>query len=73
MIVDRATGLIICAYVGTGRRHDFHLFKSSDVRLHKTILALVDSGYQGMQKLHANTAMPQRRSKKNPLTQLDNT
>ena len=71
--MDRATGLIICAHVGTGRRHDLHLFKSSDVRLHKTMLALLDSGYQGMQKLHANTAMPQRRSKKNPLTRLDNT
>lgn len=69
--MDRATGRIICAHVGIGRRHDFRLFKNSGVRLHHTILALVDSGYQGMQKLHANTAMPQRRSKRNPLTQLD--
>lgn len=69
--MDRATGLIICVAVGKGRRHDFHLFKSSGVRFHSSILALADSGYQGMQKHHANTALPKRRSKKDPLDHLD--
>lgn len=70
-MVDSATGTIICAAVGKGRRHDFHLFKNSGVHIHEKTLLLADSGYQGLQKLHANTALPQRRSKKNPLLPID--
>lgn len=29
---------------------------------------LADSGYQGLKKLHANSELPKRNSKKNPLT-----
>lgn len=32
---------------------------------------LTDTGYQGLQKLHAKTRMPKKKSKKNPLTQED--
>jgi DDE superfamily endonuclease len=32
---------------------------------------LTDSGYQGLQKLHAKTQMPKKRSKKNPFTEED--
>lgn len=35
------------------------------------MLVLTDSGYQGLQKIHANTKMPKKRSKKNPLTKED--
>jgi hypothetical protein len=31
----------------------------------------VDTGYQGILKLHPNTAIPKKRSKKNPLTTED--
>jgi DDE superfamily endonuclease len=71
VVVDRATGQIICVTVGNGRRHDFHLFKRSGVRFCPNILALGDSAYQGLQRLHANTALPTRRSKKHPLDPLD--
>nr|NGY94344.1 hypothetical protein [Neochlamydia sp. AcF84] len=30
---------------------------------------LTDSGYQGLTKLHAQTQMPKKKSKKKPLTQ----
>jgi hypothetical protein len=30
--------------------------------------ALVDTGYLGLQKLHANTVMPKKKTKKQPLT-----
>lgn len=30
--------------------------------------ALTDTGYLGMQKLHVNTSMPKKKSKKHPLT-----
>jgi hypothetical protein len=32
---------------------------------------LTDSGYQGLRKLHAQTQMPKKKSKKSPLTQQD--
>lgn len=32
---------------------------------------MVDTGYQGLQKLHAETQLPKKRSKKNPLTKED--
>jgi hypothetical protein len=47
------------------------LFKKSKVRLHPHTKAVVDSGYQGLQKKHAKTDMPKKRSKKNPLSKQD--
>lgn len=35
------------------------------------IIIKTDTGYQGLQKLHANTFMPKKRSKKHPLTPED--
>ena len=32
---------------------------------------ITDTGYQGLQKLHAKTQMPKKKSKKNPLTKKD--
>lgn len=32
---------------------------------------LADSGYQGLKKLHYNSELPKRNSKKNPLTEED--
>jgi IS5 family transposase len=41
------------------------------VRLHPATKAIVDSGYQGLQRAHANTHIPKKRSKKNPLSPSD--
>jgi hypothetical protein len=71
IIADKNTSQIICLRHGQGRRHDFRLLKESGVRLHKDIQVLVDTGYLGLQKLHAKTTMPKKRSKKNPLTKTD--
>jgi hypothetical protein len=38
------------------------------VRVHQETRILADSGYQGLQKLHKNTSLPKKRSKKVPLT-----
>jgi hypothetical protein len=46
-----------------GRRHDFRPLKTSKLRLNPKTTAVVDSGYQGLQRTHANTAMPKKRSK----------
>lgn len=32
---------------------------------------ITDTGYQGIQKLHSNTALPKKKTKKSPLTQQD--
>lgn len=73
IVVDHTTRRIICVAIGKGRRHDFHLFKRSGVRFSPFTLTLTlgDSAYQGLQKMHANTALPKRRSKKHPLDRLD--
>lgn len=67
-MVDKKTGTIICTKVGKGRRHDFHLFKTSKTRIKETIKVLADSGYQGIKKIHNNSDLPKRNTKKNPLT-----
>jgi hypothetical protein len=38
------------------------------VRLHPETKAVVDSGYQGLQRAHTKTDMPKKRSKKKPLS-----
>lgn len=66
--MDQVSGRIICLAHGKGRHHDFCLLKSSKVRVHQETRILADSGYQGLQKLHKNTSLPKKRSKKVPLT-----
>ena len=48
-----------------------YLFKESKVKIHPQINILTDTGYQGLKKIHANTRMPKKKSKKNPLTKED--
>ena len=69
--MDKKSTEIICTAFCNGKRHDFRLLKESRVRLHKNTKALVDTGYQGLKKLHAKTEMPKKKSKKNPLTAED--
>ena len=47
------------------------MFKESDVHFKETTEALTDTGYLGLQKIHTNTSMPKKKSKKNPLTPAD--
>lgn len=51
-----------------GRRHDRKLFTCSGVRFRETSEVIADSGYQGLQREHANTSLPTKNSKKQPLT-----
>lgn len=71
VVVNKATTEIVCIYTGYGKMHDFRLFKKSKSHVAKEALIAVDSGYQGLQKIHANTELPKKRSKKNPLTKAD--
>jgi hypothetical protein len=71
VVVDKESQKVICTSFAKGKRHDFRLFKESKTRIHCDIKALTDSGYQGIQKLHANSELPKKRRKKCPLTKQD--
>jgi hypothetical protein len=47
------------------------LFKESATNIHCAIKTQTDTGYQGIQKIHANCDLPKKRSKKNPLSKAD--
>jgi len=44
------------------------LFKESGVHIHPKTKSLTDTGYQGIHKLHQNSALPKKKTKKHPLT-----
>ena len=67
-MVDKATGLIICTAFANGKTHDFKLYKASSVRALRRIKLRLDTGYQGIKKIHANSEHPIKRRKKQKLT-----
>jgi hypothetical protein len=68
VVVDKQSKQIICTSFSNGKRHDFRLFKESRTQIHPKTSIITDSGYQGLQKRHAQTQMPKKRTKKQPLT-----
>lgn len=71
VVVDKATGIIICTAFAYGRCHDFKLLQISKLKLQPKTMVRVDSGYQGLQKQHENTVLPKKSSKLNKLTRQD--
>lgn len=69
--MHKKSRMVICTNFSKGRRHDFRMFKESKVRFHPRVKGQTDTGYQGIQKLHANSELPKKRSKKHPLTKED--
>jgi hypothetical protein len=59
---------VICSSFCKGRRHDFGLYKQSKVHIREEIKVLVDSGYQGIGKIHSKAEVPKKRRKKQALT-----
>jgi hypothetical protein len=70
-VVDKKERRVICTSFTNGKRHDFRLFKESGVHIHRSIRSLTDTGYQGIHKLHQNSELPKKKTKKNPLTKED--
>ena len=58
---------IICTAHGTGKEHDFQLFKRSKVKPVKPIEILADKGYQGIRKIHTLSYTPIKKKNKKPL------
>ena len=70
-MVDKGNKQIICTSFANGKRHDFRIFKESGVRVKSETVLETDTGYQGIAKFHANSLLPKKRTKKNPLTKED--
>lgn len=70
-MVDKRSQRIICTAFSNGKRHDFRLFKESKTYIHPQTKVITDSGYQGIQKIHKNSQLPKKKTKKNPLSKED--
>lgn len=68
VLIDQQTGEVLCLFFGKGSRHDFKLFQASGVHLHPDTQSFQDKGYQGIQKLHANSRLPVKKPKGGSLT-----
>jgi hypothetical protein len=68
VVVNKKSKSIVCLLFSNGKKHDFRLFKESKTKISSKAQVLTDTGYQGLQKLHKQTLMPQKRSKKQPIT-----
>lgn len=71
IVVDTRTQKIISTCQSNGKTHDFKIYKKSKNYVHPETKIHADSGYQGIQKIHSNSELPKKRSKKNPLTKED--
>ena len=71
MIVHKKSKRVICINFINGKCPNFNLFKTSGVRIHQDIKTITDSGYEGIQKIHLNAELPQKKTKQSPLTKED--
>lgn len=71
LVIEQATGEIICLSCGAGKSHDFALFKASGVRIHPKIVSIQDSGYQGIGAYHANSYVPKKKPRDGELSALE--
>ena len=69
--MDKKTKRVICVAIAKGRVHDFRVFKESKLIINPSTEIIADSGYQGIQKIHANCQKPLKGSKKKPLSKQD--
>ncbi|UZQ29855.1 MAG: IS5 family transposase [Spiroplasma phoeniceum] len=70
VIIEQETKKIIATSFSLGKKHDYALFKESKISILKNTKLIVDSGYQGIQKIHNNILIPTKKTKKNPLNKV---
>ena len=68
-MVNKKTNEIICTAVSKGKVHDFKIWKESQIGIGKKIELLADKGYQGIKKLHKNSRISFKKTKKVALNQ----
>ena len=71
VIINGETLEIIAVAEAKGRTHDFELFKRSRTQIAPHINNCSDTGFIGIDKLHANSTLPKKSSKKHELTALE--
>jgi IS5 family transposase len=70
IIICAITLKILSVCCEKGSVHDFKIFKGSKLSIAQQIEILADSGYQGIDKIHHNSKIPHKKTKKNPLTKI---
>jgi IS5 family transposase len=68
LIVGQKDKQVICTEVGKGRRHDFHIFKKSKLKVVEGLTILADRGYQGIHRYHQQSIIPHKKPRKGKLT-----
>lgn len=70
VVADDHRRILVLTPAKSGRRHDKRLADKSGIAyiLPPEVTAWTDTGFQGFQKIHPNTAMPRKTSKDRPLT-----
>lgn len=68
VVVDKNTQKIVCTKYANGKKHDFKIFKESNVHFSEKTRVVADTGYLGLDEIHANTDIPKKKSKNNPLS-----
>lgn len=71
LVADAETLEISALNFSNGKRHDFRIFKESGLRITEKITVNADNGYLGIHKIHKNSLLPKKKSKKNPLSGKD--
>lgn len=69
LLINQVTPEIICTTIGTGREHDFRIFKESKIKLREEIQLVADKGYQGIKNYHSNSKTPYKKPRKSQLSQ----
>ncbi len=67
IILEKESKTIIATNFACGKTDDFRLFKESKIPLLKASKVIVDTGYQGLQKMHRNVLIPHKKTKQKPL------
>lgn len=70
MIVDAAKLDICTVDIAPGSVHDFELYKRSKLEVREDIQIIGDKGYQGIQKIHANSLIPFKKREQSPLSEI---
>jgi len=71
VVVEKSSRKIICTAFSAGKCHDFRLFKESKTRIDPETQVQTDTGFIGITKIHANSELPKKKSKKKPLSKND--
>lgn len=71
LVIEVQSQRILCTFFGKGRQHDFKLFQRSGLRFHPETRSLQDKGYQGIQRLHSNSALPKKKPRGGTLSPAD--